>query len=81
MQLSASFLLGTKKIPQYIPDSYGLGDEDEAMIYAFDAKKVWHKENASIDWLKKNIKLTTGVGRNKLCPCGSGKKYKKCCGK
>ena len=20
-------------------------------------------------------------GRNELCPCGSGKKYKKCCGK
>jgi len=23
----------------------------------------------------------TGRGRNDLCPCGSGKKYKKCCGK
>ena len=21
------------------------------------------------------------VGRNDVCPCGSGKKYKKCCGK
>ncbi|MHC5061039.1 MAG: SEC-C metal-binding domain-containing protein, partial [Planctomycetota bacterium] len=21
------------------------------------------------------------VGRNQPCPCGSGKKYKKCCGK
>ena len=21
------------------------------------------------------------VGRNEECPCGSGKKYKKCCGK
>ena len=21
-----------------------------------------------------------GVGRNDPCPCGSGKKYKKCCG-
>jgi uncharacterized protein YecA (UPF0149 family) len=20
------------------------------------------------------------VGRNETCPCGSGKKYKKCCG-
>ncbi|MYI88720.1 MAG: YecA family protein, partial [Gammaproteobacteria bacterium] len=20
------------------------------------------------------------VGRNELCPCGSGKKYKRCCG-
>jgi len=21
------------------------------------------------------------IGRNEQCPCGSGKKYKKCCGK
>ena len=21
------------------------------------------------------------IGRNQLCPCGSGKKYKNCCGK
>ena len=24
--------------------------------------------------------MTTKVGRNKPCPCGSSKKYKKCCG-
>jgi preprotein translocase subunit SecA len=24
---------------------------------------------------------TPKVGRNDSCPCGSGKKYKKCCGK
>ena len=26
------------------------------------------------------VKKTTKVGRNDPCPCGSGKKYKKCCG-
>ncbi|MFT4415031.1 SEC-C metal-binding domain-containing protein [Fredinandcohnia humi] len=26
-------------------------------------------------------KVVTKVGRNDLCPCQSGKKYKKCCGK
>jgi preprotein translocase subunit SecA len=25
-------------------------------------------------------KASADVGRNDLCPCGSGKKYKKCCG-
>ena len=25
-------------------------------------------------------KASENVGRNDLCPCGSGKKYKKCCG-
>ena len=29
---------------------------------------------------KKPLKKTDKVGRNDLCPCGSGKKYKKCCG-
>ncbi len=26
------------------------------------------------------VKRTAAVGRNEPCPCGSGKKYKKCCG-
>jgi len=25
--------------------------------------------------------VLAGIGRNDPCPCGSGKKYKKCCGK
>ncbi len=29
----------------------------------------------------KTSKKSTKVGRNDLCPCGSGKKYKQCCGK
>ena len=27
------------------------------------------------------VRLTPKVGANEPCPCGSGKKYKKCCGK
>ena len=30
---------------------------------------------------KKVQKKSTKVGRNDFCPCGSGKKYKQCCGK
>ncbi len=30
---------------------------------------------------KKTPKRVKKVGRNDLCPCGSGKKYKQCCGK
>jgi len=29
----------------------------------------------------KQVKTDKVVGRNESCPCGSGKKYKKCCGK
>lgn len=34
------------------------------------------------DMIKQKVKNEEGdkVGRNDLCPCGSGKKYKKCCG-
>ena len=30
---------------------------------------------------RKPVRSTEKVGRNDPCPCGSGKKYKKCCGK
>ena len=30
---------------------------------------------------QKTIIAEKKVGRNSSCPCGSGKKYKKCCGK
>ena len=29
----------------------------------------------------KPAKVEKKIGRNEPCPCGSGKKYKKCCGK
>jgi hypothetical protein len=37
---------------------------------------------ATIDYVEEARKVNAaGVGRNDPCPCGSGKKYKKCCGK
>lgn len=45
------------------------------------------KAPTSIDMVTNNTEHTTAkkkgkvVGRNDLCPCGSGKKYKNCCGK
>ena len=33
------------------------------------------------DPASKTVKNKEKIGRNDLCPCGSGKKYKKCCGK
>ena len=37
--------------------------------------------NDGKETIKKSPKRVTKVGRNDLCPCGSGKKYKQCCGK
>jgi preprotein translocase subunit SecA len=30
---------------------------------------------------RKPVKKAAKIGRNQPCPCGSGKKYKKCCGR
>ena len=37
--------------------------------------------NDSDNSVKRSPKKVTKVGRNDMCPCGSGKKYKQCCGK
>lgn len=46
--------------------------------------KIWNKyyhekiKNIRSAW-RTNDYLLTNIGRNDTCPCGSGKKYKKCC--
>jgi len=31
--------------------------------------------------IDRRVKKVVKIGRNEPCPCGSGKKYKKCCGR
>ncbi|MDD4760863.1 MAG: SEC-C metal-binding domain-containing protein [Bacteroidaceae bacterium] len=41
-------------------------------------------DNVEIAWRERKYAISgkqTDIGRNDPCPCGSGKKYKKCCGK
>ncbi|MDD2505190.1 MAG: preprotein translocase subunit SecA [Bacilli bacterium] len=44
-------------------------------------KKESIKTNDGKETLKMTPKKSTKIGRNDSCPCGSGKKYKQCCGK
>ncbi len=46
-------------------------------IYTEEERKKLYKEQKESGTIRKEKK----VGRNEPCPCGSGKKYKKCCGK
>jgi len=51
--------------------------------HAPQREKVAEPVNASLggsDEPKKPVTNKNRVGRNDSCPCGSGKKYKKCCG-
>ena len=63
---------------------FAVTNEDGKTVFSFQAP---HGE--CIDFVKQKpsvvapqtSKLLPKVGRNDPCPCGSGKKYKKCCGK
>ena len=46
-------------------------------IFSEEEQKKLYKEQKESTTIRKEKK----VGRNDPCPCGSGKKYKKCCGK
>ncbi len=44
------------------------------------AKPTSTNMDSSADGINKTVRGVKKIGRNDLCPCGSGKKYKKCCG-
>lgn len=46
-------------------------------IFSKDEQKELYLEEKKSGTIRKGAK----IGRNDPCPCGSGKKYKKCCGK
>lgn len=46
-------------------------------IYSEEELKKLYKEQKESTTIRKEKK----IGRNDPCPCGSGKKYKKCCGR
>jgi hypothetical protein len=54
---------------------YGL--EEWNAIFSEDKQKELYKEQKASQTIRKEAK----VYPNDPCPCGSGKKYKKCCGK
>jgi len=58
----------------------GLKDDhhEVAGFKKFDGKWLYVEGNLAATTI---VRATPKVGRNEPCPCGSGKKYKHCCGK
>ena len=56
-------------------NKFGLPDYDDDIIDEYE------EENEIKDFMNPNILPFPIVGRNELCPCGSGKKFKHCHGK
>lgn len=62
----------------------------EARYEDKDGVPIFHRERSLFEREGDEWRFVSGgaipavsqkVGRNELCPCGSGKKYKKCCGR
>ena len=70
--------------------AYQIEGDQEREIFAEELTKLAHSvrrwsykgyTQAELDNKKKTIVVNGKIGRNDPCICGSGKKYKKCCGK
>lgn len=48
------YLLGTKRIPKYPPDTVGIGDDIEARWYAWHGLKAWQITQGALEWLREN---------------------------
>jgi tetratricopeptide (TPR) repeat protein len=54
------YLLGRKKMPRWLPDVIGFGDEREAMCYAADSYAVWKQTEGALAWLAKRRDAEVG---------------------
>jgi len=49
------YLHGRKKMPRDIPDYYGFGDENEAVLYAYGNRGAWKATPGAMEWLAVKI--------------------------
>lgn len=75
IELNIDFEVLYKKMVEYKADHlYNLPQWDN--IFTAEHRKVLYKGQKVSNTYVREAK----IGRNEPCPCGSGKKYKKCCG-
>jgi preprotein translocase subunit SecA len=60
--------------------AYGVGETVAATAEQGEMQQAAEQPQGEAAKVKTIVRETPKVGRNDLCPCGSGKKYKKCCG-
>ena len=69
--------------PNELADRTGIGERKTVSgVSAAESGKVFDpSEIGLMEIVHKSAVTGNKVGRNDACPCGSGKKYKKCCGR
>lgn len=50
------YLLGDQEMPKILPEYYGSGDEDEAVLYVLNSLRVWAELPLLIQWLSAAVK-------------------------
>jgi peptide deformylase len=75
----------TRRFNQITIENYNLLGYKETLVFeGFEAVAIQHEIDhmdgiVFLDRLQQPLVAGNKVGRNDLCPCGSGKKFKKCC--
>ena len=75
-------------IAYYIKDGIEQTMRESSRFYKVNGRWVYSRKNSTLPPIsvsppaktKTFVRGEVKVGRNDPCPCGSGKKYKKCCG-
>ena len=73
-----------QKAEKYLVQCLFLSQGKNENIYKLAAETIEKINAAQLDHIlnkDKTINACSKIGRNSSCPCGSGKKYKKCCGR
>lgn len=58
-----------------------IGFESDNLREAFEVRRKAALKRSEQTGNKVEIRETRRIGRNDPCPCGSGSKFKKCCGR
>jgi SEC-C motif-containing protein len=75
-------------VAQYIKDDSEQTMRESSRFYKINGRWVYSRKDSTLPPVpvspqekpKTFVRDEAKVGRNDPCPCGSGKKYKKCCG-
>lgn len=70
----------TERYNYFLSSWIGYKNENEHEDYKFLENKAKDDATDRMQTANNQSIINTKIGRNDPCPCGSGKKYKKCCG-
>ena len=72
--------VGTVTFKAKFETEEGIQDHQELSLFRKNEGKWYFVDSSDPTKKQPSVRSEPKVGRNDPCPCGSGKKYKKCCG-